>query len=118
MPVEGNEIVSDDGKIATTMNMYFTNITKHMNLKANKISHQEELVNLLGTFKNHMGVQRIKSANCHSYSTLNFSNVTESEVRKEILNLSSKKATKNGDVPAKILKKSVDIYIKNSIYNK
>ena len=57
-------------------------------------------------------VQGIELANFHSYSTLNFSKFTESEVRKEILNLSSKKATKNGDIPAKILKKIVDIYIK------
>ena len=56
--------------------------------------------------------QRIKLANFHSYSTLNFSKVTESEARKEILKLSTKKATKNGDIPAEILKKSVDIYIK------
>ena len=28
------------------------------------------------------------------------------------MNLSTKKATENGDIPAKILKKSVDIYIK------
>ena len=92
MLVEGNEIVIDDGKIATIMNRYFTNITKHMNLKANKINHQEELLNILGTFKNQMSVQRIKLANFHSYSTLNFSKVNESEVRKEILNLSCKKA--------------------------
>ena len=83
-----------------------------MNLKANKISHREELVNILDTFKNHESVHKIKLANFHSYSKLNFSKVTESEVRKEILNLSTKKATKNGDTPAKILKKSVDIYIK------
>ena len=79
-----------------------------MNLKANKISDRE-LVNILDTFKNPMSVQRIKLANFHSYSTLNISKVPESEVRKEILNLSSKKATKNGDIPAKILKKSVGI---------
>ena len=83
-----------------------------MNLKANKISHREELVNILDTFKNHKSVQRIKLGNFHSYSTLNFSKVTESEVRKEILNLSKKKATKNDDIPDKILKKSVEIYIK------
>ena len=94
------------------MNRYFTNITKHMNIKANKISHEEELLEIVDTFKNHMSVERIMLANFHSYRTLNFSKVTESEVRKEILNLSSKKATKNGDIPAKILKKSVDIYIK------
>ena len=112
MLVEGNEIVTDDGKVAGIMNRYFTNITKHMNIKANKISHEEELLEIVDTFKNHMSVERIMLANFHSYRTLNFSKVTESEVRKEILNLSSKKATKNGDIPAKILKKSVDIYIK------
>ena len=49
---------------------------------------------------------------CRSYGTLNFSKFTESEVRKEILDLSSRKITKNGDIPDKILKNSVDIYIK------
>ena len=58
-------------------------------------------------------MQRIKLANFHSKSTINFSKVTaESEVKKELLNLSSKKATRNGDIRAKILKKSVDIDIK------
>ena len=69
-------------------------------------------MNILDTFKNHKNVQRTKLANFQSYSALSFSKVTESEVRKEILNLFFKKATKNGDIPAKILKKSVDIYIK------
>ena len=61
--VEGNEIVNNDGRIVTIMNRYFTNITKHMNLKARKISHREELVNILDTFKNHKSVQRIKNGN-------------------------------------------------------
>ena len=89
--MEENEIVHDDRKIATIMNRYFTNVTKHMNLKAEKINHREELVNILDTFKNHMSVQRIKLANFHSCSTLNFSKVTEREVRKEILNYLSRR---------------------------
>ena len=40
--MEGNEIINDDGKIATLTNTCFTNVTKHINLKANKISHREE----------------------------------------------------------------------------
>ena len=47
--VEGSEIVNDDEKIATIMNRCFTNIAKRMTLKANKISHREELVNILDT---------------------------------------------------------------------
>ena len=109
--MEGNEIINDDRKIATIMTRCFTNITKHMNLKANKISHREEPAKILDTFKNHMNVQMIKLANFHLYSILNFLKVAESEVRKEILNSSSKKTTKNGDISAKILKRSFDIYI-------
>ena len=80
-----------------------------MSLKANKFTHKEELLNMLDLCKNHRSVHRIKLANFQSYSTLSFSKVAESEVRKEILNLSCKKATKNDNIPAK---KSVDIYIK------
>ena len=81
--MEGNEIVNDDRKITTIMNRHFTNITKHMNLKANKISHREELVNILDTFKNHMSVQRIKLANFPSYSTLNFSKSLKAKLGKK-----------------------------------
>ena len=55
--MEGNEIINDDRKIATIKTRCFTNITKHMNLKVNKISHREEPANILDTFKNHMNVQ-------------------------------------------------------------
>ena len=78
-----NQTVNDDGKIATIMNRYFMNITKHINLKADEISHREELVNILDTFKNHMSVQRIKLAKFHSYSKLNSLKVTESKIRKK-----------------------------------
>ena len=110
--VEENEIVNDDGKITSIMNRHFTNITQHMNLKANKINHCEELVNTLETCKNHKSLRRTKLANFNSKNTLNFSKVNESDVKKKILNLSSKKATKNGHIPVKILKKIVEIYIK------
>ena len=50
-------------EIAIIINRYFANITKHMNLNTNKISHREELMNILDTFKNHKSVQRIKSSN-------------------------------------------------------
>lgn len=55
-------------------------------------------MNILDISKNQDSAQRIKLANCHSKSTLNFSKVTESEVKKEILNLSSKKATRKRDI--------------------
>ena len=61
-----NKVISDDEKIATTMNKYFTNVTKQ------KISHREQMVNILDRFKNHDSVQRIKVANFLSKSALDF----------------------------------------------
>ena len=83
MLVEGNEIVNDDGKVAGIMNRYFTNITKHMNIKVNKISHEEELLEIVDTFKNHMSVERIMLANCHSYRTLNFQKSLKAKLGKK-----------------------------------
>ena len=94
------------------MNRHFANITKHMNLKANKISHREKLVNILDTFKNHKSAQRIKLDNFHSYSTLTFSNVTESVVRKEKLNLSSKSLILLTPKFHSHRKQSIDLYCK------
>ena len=41
-----------------------------------------------------------KLANFHSKSSLKFNSVSELGVKKEILNVSSKKATRKGDIPA------------------
>ena len=83
-----------------------------MKPEANKICHREKLVIILDAFKNHKSVQRTALANFPSKSILNFSKSTESEVNKEILDLPFKKTTRNSEIPAKGLKKNVDIYIK------
>ena len=50
-------------------------------------------------------------ANFHSKSSLKFNSVSEHDVKKEILNSSSTKATRKGDIPAKILKNSINAYL-------
>ena len=105
--VEENEIVSDGRTIATIMNRYFTNITNYMNLTQGEQNQSPRIPSehILDTVKNHKSVQRIKLANFNSNGILNFSKVIEIEVKKQILNLSPKKVTGNGDILAKILKK-------------
>ena len=111
MLVEDNGIVRNEEIIANIMNNYFTNITTHLKLKPTKIDPNANLESIIDTFQNHESVQRIKLANFHSKSSLKFNNVSELDVKKEILNLSSKKATKKGHIPAKILKSSINIYL-------
>ena len=49
-------------------------------------------------------------------SSLNFNSVSELDTKKEILNLSSKIATRKGDnIPAKMLKNSINAYLSELI---
>ena len=73
------------------MNNYFRNITTHLKLKPTKIDPKGNLENITSTFQNHESVQRIMLANLYSKSSLKFNSVRELEVKKEILNFSSKK---------------------------
>ena len=94
MHVENNGIVREEEIIANIMNIYFTNITTHLKLKHTKIDPKANLESIIDTFQNHESVQRIKLANFHSKSSLTFNNVSELDVKKETLNLSSKKLPK------------------------
>ena len=93
------------------MNNYFTGITSHLNLKPEQINHSENPTNI-ENFKNHESIQRIKLANFHHRQTFNFHYVSVKKVKKELMNLSSTKATRKGNIPAKILKDSLSVYTK------
>ena len=47
----------------------------------------------------------------HSISSLKYNSVDKLQVKKDILKLSSKKVLRKGDIPAKILKNSNNIYL-------
>ena len=111
MLVEDNKIVREEEIIANIMNNYFTNITTHLKLKPTKIDPKANLESIIDTFQNHKSVQRIKLANLHSEFSLKFNSVSELDVKKEILSLSSNKATRKGGIPAKILKNSINAYL-------
>ena len=92
MLVEDNEIVRKEEIIANIMNNYFTNITTHLKLKPTKIDPKENLERIIDTFQNYESVHRIRLANFHSKSSLKFNSISEFDVKKEILNLSSEKS--------------------------
>ena len=111
MLVEDKEIVREEEIIVNIMNNYFTNITTHLKLQPTKIDPKVNLESITDTFQNHESVQRIELTNFQYKSNLKFNSVSELGVKKEILNLSSKKATRKGDVPAKIIKNNINTYL-------
>ena len=93
------------------MNNYFTKITTHLKLNPTKIEPKANLESIINAFQSHESIQRIKLENLHSKSSLKFNSVSELVVSKEILNLSSKEATRKDDIPSKILKNSINVYL-------
>ena len=94
------------------MNNYFTGITSHLNLKPDQKNHRENLTNIIENFKNHESIRRIKLVNFDHRQTFDFRFVSVKKVKKELMNLSSKKVTRKGDKPAKILKDILNVYTK------
>ena len=92
------------------MNDYFINITKNLNLKP-KTASFNQIDEIIDFYKNHMSIRLIKAKLNESRNTFSFCHVTEDDVRKELLNLSTKKATRTGDIPVSILKVSIDTYL-------
>ena len=69
------------------MNNYFTNITTHLKLKPTNIDAKANLESIIGTFKKHESVQRIKLENFHSKSSLKFNSVSKLQERHQERNL-------------------------------
>ena len=89
-----------------------SNIASDLNLKPNIISNSETLSDIIQTFENNQSVQKSEIAITDENKTFAFSHVTEEEIRNEILNLFYKKSTGKGDIPAKNLKDSINVYSK------
>ena len=102
---EKGRLIKDPAAIATTMNDYFVNITETIGLKQFQFDHLSNL------FEDHTSIIRIKSNLDNVSDKFDFKKVHEEEVKREIMNLNSKKATCHGAIPAKILKQFCDSYL-------
>ena len=102
---EKGRLIKDPAAIATTMNDYFVNITETIGLKQFQFDHLSNL------FEDHTSIIRIKSNLVNVSDKFDFKKVHEKEVKREIMNLNSKKATCHGAIPAKILKQFCDSYL-------
>ena len=109
MLIEDNNLISEEYILANTMNQYFTSITKQLNLK--KSPPLKNLEDIINYHHNHISIEKIKSSNnSHSeFFTCNL--VSSDEIKREILTLNSKKASREADIPVNILKDAIDAYL-------
>ena len=116
--VEGDEIMANDLQIANTMNEYFANVTKTLDIKdyqpdifsSDNIFTETTPDNIdfaLNKFKHHPSILKIKGKNLN-VDHFSFSHINPEVVRYHILKLETGKSV-SGNIPISILKKSVDV---------
>ena len=104
MLLENNSIKTNEKEIATIMNDYFINITKNLDLKSSKKCTAKDLNSIVSEFDHHISIKKIKEFFPHiNVNDFEFETVTMEDVKKEILNLNTKKSSTSGSIPATIL---------------
>ena len=109
MLIEDKNLISEEFVLANTMNQYFTNITKQLNVKKSR-----QLKNFEGVsnyYHNHISIEKIKSSNNTHSKLFTFNLVSSDEIKSEILTLNNKKASREGDTPVNILRDAIDTYL-------
>ena len=71
------------------MNKCFIDITTFRKLKLNNINPKANLESIINNFQNHEGVQKIKLVYFRTKSSLKLDSVSDLDVKKEILKVSS-----------------------------
>ena len=112
--LENGDILSEEAKVADTFNEFFSNVVKELkiekddNLLTDVIEETDPVLKAIKKYKNHPSILRIKSSFKHP-KVFSFKYFNVEDVKREINNLNSKKATPKGDIPVKILKWNSDI---------
>ena len=104
---EKGNLISNEKQLATIMNSFFINITKSLELKEDNESNANTLEYELDAFNSHPSIRRTIKTN----EKFSFQPVLGDLVREIILSLGAPKTTPAGDIPADILKSTVDIHL-------
>ena len=106
MIIEKNNLISEESILANTMNLYFTSITKQLNLKRSpQLKNLEGIINYCD---NHISIEKNRFSNNTQSEQFTFNLVLSDEIKREILNLNNKKASRERDIPVNILKDAMD----------
>ena len=105
--VDNDQIISDDKEIATTMNNYFSTITKSLDIikwpdPGHSTDNMDHIMMAIRKYENHSSILKIKS-HYKSETRFKFKNITPDSVKEKVKSLSTGKSSR-GDIPTSILK--------------
>ena len=109
---EKDVLISVEKASATLINKYFVNITSDLDFKRGReaLSYTPTSVDgILERFHIHKSILKIREV-CNTPDKFSFHELSEDEVRQEILRLDGSKCTPFGHIPAGMLKSTIDIH--------
>ena len=96
---EGNEVITDDGKLTQTFNEYFVNIVPSLSITSfhenNDNVNNDNIESIIIKFEGHPSIVAIKEQMKKYSKTFTFQNVSIDEVASIIEKLNSKKTSKS-----------------------
>ena len=111
---EKGEILKTESETAETLNSFFSNIVKNLNISRysefNPVTENiaDPTLKAIFKYKDHPSILAIQS-NCEK-ETFRFSEVNIEDIKKDILRLDKNKASQHSDIPIKIIKENLDIF--------
>ena len=105
---EGNELITDDGKLAQTFNEYFVSIVPSLGITSfhenNDNVHNDNIDNIIIKFEGHPSIVAIKEQINKCNKTFTFQNASTDKAASIIKKLYSKKAAKSVYIPTEVMK--------------
>ena len=105
---EGNEVITDDGKLAQIFNECFVNIVPSLGITSfhenNVDVNNVNIDNTITKFEGHSSIVAIKEQMKNYNKTFTFHNVSADKVASSIKKLNAKKDSKSDDIPTKVIK--------------
>ena len=112
--VEQGLILDKNDNAAEVLNKFFINVVSNLNIpkyhdKSVNIDHFEDpIARSIEQYKNHPTIVAIKSKSTNKY--FKFNSISKAEIKKEILNLDSSKASQDSDIQTKVVKSNSGIF--------
>ena len=108
--IENDEVISDDQEIANKFSNFYASVVENLGIdNQNMKLNDEDIENVIGKFKNHPSILKIRE-HYNSSNSFSFTQVNVNDVKKEIDALDASKAHQENDIPVKILKENRDIF--------
>ena len=122
--INNDTIISDKQSIAKMFNNFFINAVPNLNIKINDktITNtgniSDPVLKAIKKYEKHPSILKIKNIT-KTKETFSFLNITEKDISVIVKNLNTSKATTHKNIPIKIFKEHINVYIKEvtNIFN-